>query len=206
MHRSLSLGFTLIELVVVIAIILILAAMLFPVFERAVKSAEATSCLANIRHIGLAAQMYARDHDLYLPPALIDVPGNSLKDCWDILLQPYLGSSDIYLCPADESPTAGPSYTNSLKHSYGINLDVAMVGGYAGASLIETQIDNPAEVILFFDLGQPNSFGWRTSWGNMSQYVAARHSEFSNFVFCAGNAKHIRPAETLTAGVNLWEP
>ena len=206
MHWPQPSGFTLIELVVVIAIILILAAILLPVFELATKAAERVSCLANVRHIGWAAQVYAQDNDLYLPPALIDVPGSSLKDCWDILLQPYLGTVDIYLCPADENPTAGPSYTNSLKHSYGINLDVAMVGGYAGASLMETQIDKPTETILFFDLGQANSFGWRPGWANMSQYVAARHNQFSNFVFCAGNAKHIKPAETLTDTTNLWKP
>ncbi len=206
MHWGQPSGFTLVELIVVIAIIMILAAMLLPVFERATKAAEGISCLANVRHIGWAAQIYAQDHDLYFPPALIDVPDSSQKDCWDILLQPYLGTVDIYLCPADENPTTGPSYTNSLKHSYGINLDVGMVGGYAGASLMETQIDKPAETILFFDLGQANSFGWRADWANMSQYVAARHNQFSNFVFCAGNAKHIKPAETLTDTTNLWEP
>ena len=206
MHRELRAGFTLIELVVVISIILILAAMLLPVFERAVKSAEATSCLANVRHLALASQLYSSDYDEGLPPALLDLPDSTRQNCWDVLLLPYVGSRQIYLCPADENPTAGPAYTNSLIHSYGINLDLAMIGGYPGASLRSTQIPQPCETILFFDLAQPHSYGWRASWGNMSQYVAARHNQASNFAFCAGNAKRIKPSATLTNTVNLWEP
>ncbi len=206
MYRKLRAGFTLIELVVVISIILILAAMLLPVFEQAVKAAEAVSCLANVRHLALASQLYTDDYDGRLPPALIEIPNSTQKNCWDVLLLPYIDNQQIYLCPADENPTAGPAYTNSLMHSYGINLDVAMVGGYPGASLQSTQIPRPCETILFFDLAQPYSYGWRASWGNMSQYVAARHNQASNFAFCAGNAKRIRPSATLTSSTNFWEP
>ncbi len=56
-------GFTLIELLVVIAIIGILAAMLFPVFARARESARKIQCLANIKNIALAVQMYLTDYD-----------------------------------------------------------------------------------------------------------------------------------------------
>jgi len=205
-YRKLRAGFTLIELIVVISIILILAAMLLPVFERAVKSAEAISCLVNVRNLALASQLYANDYDGRLLPALIDIPNSTQKNCWDVLLLPYVRSQQVYLCPADENPTPGPVYTNSLIHSYGINLDLTMVGGYPGASLQSTQIPLPCATILFFDMAQPYSYGWRASWGNMSQYVAARHNQASNFVFCAGNAKRIKPSATLTSSVNFWEP
>jgi len=205
-YRKLRAGFTLIELVVVISIILILAAILLPVFERALRSAEATSCLMNLRNIGYAAQLYAGDYDSHLPPALIDMPDSTRKNCWDVLLLPYLRCRNVYLCCADENPTEGPAYTNSIKHSYGINLDVAMIDGYVGASLQAGDVPRPSSIILFFGLAQANSYGWRASWDNMSQYVAARHNQASNFAFCAGNAKRIKPSETLTDSVNLWEP
>src|SRR5437899_313405 len=56
-------GFTLIELLVVIAIIAILAAILFPVFAQAREQARKTSCLSNMRQMGLALDMYAQSYD-----------------------------------------------------------------------------------------------------------------------------------------------
>ena len=206
MHCRLWSGFTLIELVVVVAIILILAAMLLPVFEQAVKSAEATTCLMNVRHMAWAAQLYSDDYDGYLPPALLDIAGSTKKNCWDVLLLPYLGSQQLYICCADKNPTTGPAYTNSLPHSYGINLDVTMIGGYCGASLRLMHIRRPGNTILFFGLAQPYSYGWAPSWGNMSRYVAARHNQACNFSFCGGNAKRMRPEATLTGDTNLWQP
>ncbi len=60
-------GFTLIELLVVIAIISILAAILFPVFARARENARRTSCLSNLKQIGLGIMQYAQDYDERYP-------------------------------------------------------------------------------------------------------------------------------------------
>jgi len=60
-------GFTLIALLVVIAIIAILAAILFPVFAQAKASAKRTACLANLRQIGIANELYLLDCDDLMP-------------------------------------------------------------------------------------------------------------------------------------------
>ncbi|MHC4570427.1 MAG: type II secretion system protein, partial [Planctomycetota bacterium] len=60
-------GFTLIELLVVIAIIALLLAILMPALQRVKKQAQATTCLSNLKQIGLAAELYAHDYDRFIP-------------------------------------------------------------------------------------------------------------------------------------------
>src|SRR5438105_3616224 len=69
-------AFTLIELLVVIAIIAILAAILFPVFARAREAARKTTCLSDVKNIGLAALMHVQDYDEQFPWLMMDHRNN----------------------------------------------------------------------------------------------------------------------------------
>ncbi len=62
-------GFTLVELLVVIAVIAILAAMLLPALNRAKIAADSTACKSNLHQIGLGLQMYVADFKVYPPYA-----------------------------------------------------------------------------------------------------------------------------------------
>jgi len=84
-------GFTLIELTVAISIIAILAAILFPVFARARAKAHQTNCQTNLRQIGLALSLYARDHAGHLPPE---------QDDLSPLLGRYLPDASALTCPS----------------------------------------------------------------------------------------------------------
>ncbi len=115
--RKASKGFTLIELLVVIAIIAILAGMLFPVFARARESARKIQCLANVKNIALALQMYLTDYDRFPPsehrPEVVqwfnDHDGVNCS-CWSweanpylrwpVILDEYIRNRDIWRCPS----------------------------------------------------------------------------------------------------------
>jgi len=103
-RRGSSLGFTLIELLVVIAIIAILAAILFPVFAQARAKARATSCLSNLKQLGLAAAMYRQDYDEKIMQLIPGGWGNLAgrigePSMWMGCLQPYIKNVDIFRCP-----------------------------------------------------------------------------------------------------------
>lgn len=64
--RKPRLAFTLVELLVVVSIIGILAAILFPVFGQVRERARALTCLSNMRQLGLAVQQYTQDNEEHL--------------------------------------------------------------------------------------------------------------------------------------------
>ncbi len=94
-------GFTLIELLVVIAIIAILAAILFPVFARARAHARRTRCLANLKQIGVAMDMYCTDYDGLLPTLAAKPSVAPDKPVITDVLYPYVRNTQIFLCPED---------------------------------------------------------------------------------------------------------
>ena len=81
-------GFTLIELLVVIAIIAVLMAILMPALQRVKKQAQAATCLSGLRQIGVAAELYANDYDLFIPRGST---GNN--PIWFIQFLPYVGQA-----------------------------------------------------------------------------------------------------------------
>lgn len=127
--RSARAAFTLVELLVVIGIIALLAAILFPVFATVRGKARQTVCLSNLKQIGTAIQMYASDYDGLMPfakdasDAYVPQIWNQYPSCQGTLqempflhpsrlpstpterlpgaLDPYIKSDDIWRCPSD---------------------------------------------------------------------------------------------------------
>jgi hypothetical protein len=90
----------------VIAIIAILAAILFPVFAQAREKARQTSCLSNLKQHALSTALYVQDYDETFPLALY-LSNQSPAQCGVLFYQalvPYQKSADIERCPSDTSP------------------------------------------------------------------------------------------------------
>ncbi len=122
-----SKAFTLIELLVVIAIIAILAAILFPVFARARENARRSSCMSNLKQIGLGVLQYTQDYDENFPLARTGASvasGSPLG--WADSIQPYLKSLQIYQCPSDTTePNPNPAQSGYTDYWYNARLSAS---------------------------------------------------------------------------------
>lgn len=124
-HVAPARGFTLIELLVVISIIAILSAILFPVFGRARENARRTSCLSNLRQIGLGLLQYTQDNDERNTRQWVGTSGPSdpvISYKWMDAIFPYVKSEQVFNCPSHTLPvTIGTSTFDVYKFRTGRN-------------------------------------------------------------------------------------
>lgn len=90
MKRKLNKGFSLIELIVAIAVMLILAGIFIPVIRGAMTSARSAECVSNLRQIGVCFNLYVTDNNGRCPPLITE----DRKRTWRSLLAEQYMSSD----------------------------------------------------------------------------------------------------------------
>lgn len=102
-------GFTLVEILVVTAIIAVLAAILLTVFARARESGRRTVCASNLKQIALAMQQYVGDNDGRYPGF------GPLPDNWRHAISPYVKDAAIFRCPTFP---AGYDWTENYTYNH----------------------------------------------------------------------------------------
>ncbi|HWP31613.1 MAG TPA: prepilin-type N-terminal cleavage/methylation domain-containing protein [Fimbriimonadales bacterium] len=168
-------AFTLIELLVVIAIIAILAAILFPVFQRAKESAKRAACLTQAQQLGMAVSMYTDSHDGNYPMAAnFGLPPEDPLRIWTMQVFPYVNNRQIFICPSTDGKFAADWATRgemtigfTQATAYDANgcdegsFDPDVCEGFTTVASI-IKLEEPSRVALFADTpGGPLSLKYR---------------------------------------------
>jgi prepilin-type N-terminal cleavage/methylation domain-containing protein len=226
-------GFSLLELLVVIAVIAILAALLFPVLSSAKSKAKRIVCLNNLRQINRGVRLYADDSADATPRT--PAARTNLNLGWTgykKLMRSYAGTEGVpspqdklFACPADTfwyswsgrhalkssslHDEAFCDYSSYAFNGGNLNTNLLRWGvdctklGIAGRTL--SSIKNPAKTVLVFEASAWSPFSWHEPRLPLAQ-EDERFNDAMNLVsFVDGHVSYIRIywSATATNGVSL---
>ena len=214
-------AFSLIELLVVVAIIAILAAMLLPALSNAKETARRITCANHLKQLGLAFTMYADENEGQFPARQ--------QPYWMTRLQPYYQDVRLLVCPSDSqfaitatnSPDTAPrSYiVNGWNDWFEANLSTNDFARYMNhdwpGGMRETAVREPSDTILLgeklteslhkhMDLAQGiGNDSDQIEEGRHSRGVGTATAGGSNYGFVDGSARFYRYGRALYP-INLW--
>ena len=187
-------GFTLVELLVVIAMIAILATILLPAFATAPENSEQIRCLSNMKQTALAELMYASDYHGMFSPWRQAQSTTSGGIFFPDQLDPYISNQDLWICPS----------VHPLKYTFMRNagLNHYYLSDQSGPVNVD-KVAHPTKVFMLYDaipnrsadIWMDHSVGFDVRPGHHG--YSERHQGGMNVNFVDGHVKWFSAAPLL---------
>lgn len=200
-------AFTLTEIVVVLAILFILAALLFPVFARMRENGKTATCQSNLHQLYIALSQYVADSDSHFPD----------HRQWKESLLPYIKSERVFFCPnvSRPLPIGSPVADDGSDYSYTGGLFTSLVSASSSTGLPTPRLtgvnesivvdaskvyvfrDFPMDKLTKVEFSRGAACGWTIANGapDTYGYYTDRHQGGFNFTFYDGHIKWMTPEQ-----------
>lgn len=193
-HRG---GFTMIEILTVISIIAILAAILMPALQKAREKARQAVCMNNLKQIGLAIHLYIQDYNGWLPPVWNDSETLMVNRSYRGRLDSYLDNKKVYQCPSGlDEVKYGLNYQYNIRCGRYASVPQSYPTNSTYAPVRLTRVSKPSEAVIMMDGNcQSESFShfWVREVSGAPDYEDYdRHSGGLNALFVDGHVKWIQ--------------
>jgi prepilin-type N-terminal cleavage/methylation domain-containing protein/prepilin-type processing-associated H-X9-DG protein len=190
-----SSAFTLIEVLVVITIVVVIAALFLPALNAATARARSLICLGNLKQWGVATQFYVLENEDYLPPEGSPSPGRGMPAVgWYVDLPAILGVSpygsmpwrtnaavrigrSLFICPANSRRATNH---NLFHYCYNQHIDGTGVGD---RPVRFSAIRAPSRLVQLFDNGG------RAAVAQQNNVHTNLHQEGAQFLFLDGHTR-----------------
>jgi prepilin-type processing-associated H-X9-DG protein/prepilin-type N-terminal cleavage/methylation domain-containing protein len=210
-------GFTLVELLVVVAIIGMLVGLLLPAVQSSREASRRANCLSNLRQIGIATHMFANAHGGRFPQTIHADTATLQHQSWVYTLAPYMEDVDAIRLCADDPKREARLLNGAKGTSFVINEFVSVPLPESVLNLHKMM--QTSKVIMVFEgadrrnvneehvhcsswyLPLRVSKGFDTVWDYiLFEIQPDRHDDTANYLYADGHADNI-PVQTLTAWV-----
>ncbi len=202
--RPVTGGFTLVELLLVIAAVTILISLLLPAVGSVRENARSTQCKNNLRELGVALHRAQENRQ-----AAVKAYDPSNDQYWTAAIRPFMDTpdNDFYFCPSDVDTPGNPNSLDldqiTILASYGANNAMHQMQGSDSRKIVLMEWHQP---VIFANPGTDND--WSNHEANWNDGVgqATRHGAELNALHHDGSIAAVVPEEATPCAANIWSP